>query len=154
MVIIKVMDQGALSTDEVARTVIPVNEVYESFFSGRECKNLNKDLHIGSKIRFFDRKSNQHVPELSDSAKSYELQFMDFRGPAYLWLAFMPANDEAEKFLMQIYASGFFGKLCSCFSRRAGGVGSPTSFEHSMYESLEQIMSDEATRPLTTRTNH
>lgn len=154
LIYFKIMDQGVLSTVEIARVVISVAEVYDIFFSGRQDgrQNMDVELHMGDKISFTDRETGKPREKLEDSAVPFELQFINFRGPAYLWLACLPANDDAEQYLKRLYSTSFCAWFERLFSKRVGRHNSgPGDLMGSGYEPLVKLMEMEATRPLTSR---
>lgn len=149
----RVLDQGAVSTEEVARVVISVAEVYEFFFSGTRDgrQNVDVELHVGDKISFAERSTGKPRTKLEQSAMPLELQFINFRGPAYLWLACLPANDDAEQYIKSLYSMSCCARLGRFFARRVSrNASGPEDLMGSSYEPLVKLMEMEATRPLST----
>lgn len=147
-VYITVMDQGIVSTDEIARCTVPVNDIYAQFLSpSGSHSNTSKEIRIGHKITFWDKKGAQ--TPIEQAAKAFELTFEDFGGPSYMWLAFLPGNEKAENYLHSLYNGGVLRQFCPCCFGAPAGVGHVDEFEQSEYAELAETMEKSSFQSLT-----
>lgn len=152
----KVLDDSIVATNEVGRVAIRVCDIYRDFFdpaksaskSGCGSCNTHKEVRLGNKITFMD---GDQPCNMDSSSKAYELQFDEFPGPAYLWLGFLPGNEEAVRYLDSIYTAGGLGALFNCLRPDVGGVGSPDEYDLSEYTALGDTMESSSFTPLGSR---
>merc|ERR1712014_236931 len=144
-VYIKIMNAGYIGDQEVGRVVVTVNEIYETFFKPKGiCYNVGKELRVSTKVTFT---KNDTPCELRESAKAFEVQFADFRGPAYLWMGFLPANEAATNYCKSIYSMGGIGSYFNCLRSDVGGVGRSDDFEMSEYRDFSNAMESQSFAP-------
>lgn len=148
-VYITVMDEGILGINEIARAVVPVNEIFAHFLSPRgSLSNMDKEIRLGNKVTFWDKKGDGPKP-VEDVAKAFELTFQDFAGPSYMWLAFLPGNEKTENYLHSLYNGGVLRKLCCCCFGAPAGVGHVDEFDQSEYAELADKMEKSSFQSLT-----
>jgi hypothetical protein len=126
---ILIMDQDAIQNDEIARKVLTMSEIYDTFFDPESFwYTVDKSLMVDPRYGLQLYRAGSPTPIPTQMAfKPFRLNFVDEDGEAEIAISILPADEKACEHLAP---KGFFEQVGSYFGGNASDPSGPGADAH------------------------